>query len=83
VMTNSVTKRARKLALALSLAVAMALVATPALADDYDNQRSAHPLRIAAYIVHPIGLLIDTLIFRPAHWIGSHVPFKTIFGHTD
>ena len=37
--------------------------------------------RIVAYILHPVGVLIDYLVLRPAHWLGSHEPFSTIFGH--
>ena len=54
-----------------------------ALADRYEPKRAGHPLRIAAYIVHPIGVLIDYLILRPAHWVGDREPFTTIFGHED
>ena len=28
-------------------------------------------------------VLLDTLIFRPAHWLGSKESMRTIFGHTD
>ena len=47
------------------------------------RQYAGHPLRIVAYVLHPVGVLFDYLIFRPAHWIGSKEPMKTIFGHTD
>ena len=56
---------------------------TPVAADEYDSQRAAHPMRILGYILHPIGVILDTLIARPAHFIVSHEPFKTLFGHTD
>lgn len=49
----------------------------------YDPKRAGNPVRIAAYAVHPFGVLLDYLIFRPAWWIGQHEPFKTIFGVTD
>lgn len=51
--------------------------------DEYDSQQAGHPLRIAAYVLHPVGVIIDRLIFRPAWWIGSHEPFHTLFGRTD
>ena len=75
-------RRIRRIAATLAMAASL-LVAAPALADEYDPNSSGHPLRIAAYVVHPIGVIIDTLIFRPAHWIGSFEPFKTLFGHED
>ena len=73
----------RKLALAAALALAIALGAGPAQANQHDKRASGHPLRVAAYIVYPVGLLIETLIFRPAHWLVNHQPFTTIFGHDD
>lgn len=51
--------------------------------DDYDARQAGHPLRIAAYVLHPVGVIVDRLIFRPAWWIGSHEPFHTLFGRTD
>jgi hypothetical protein len=55
----------------------------PAAAEDYDESRTGHPLRILAYVVHPVGVILDTLIFRPVHWLGSHEPLKTLFGQED
>lgn len=82
-MPTSMRKRSRKLATALLLGFCCLSLAGPARADDYDSKRSGHPLRIIAYALHPVGVIVDRLIFRPAHWIGSHEPLKTLFGHTD
>ena len=71
-----------KLAAAL-LALAMLGGAAGAAADDYEPKRAGHPLRIVAYVIHPVGVVLDYLILRPAHWLGSQEPFKTIFGHED
>jgi hypothetical protein len=71
-------------ALLLALAVAIPLLGAPrARADEYDPQRAGHPVRIIAYILHPVGVAVDYLLLRPAHWVGHHEPFKTIFGHED
>jgi hypothetical protein len=51
--------------------------------DEYDSKEAGHPLRIVAYALHPVGVVIDRLIFRPAWWLGSHEPFHTLFGRTD
>jgi hypothetical protein len=72
----------RVVAAALTSVFLLALAA-PAMADEYDDERAGHPLRIVAYIVHPVGVVLDYLIFRPAHWVGSHEPFSTLFGHTE
>ena len=62
------------------VAAAFLAGATPSSAEEYHADRSGHPLRVLAYIVHPIGVILDTLIHRPLHWIGSHEPFKTLHG---
>ncbi len=46
----------------------------------YDSRRAGHPLRVAAYAVHPVGVILDTLIFHPAWWLGQHEPLRTLFG---
>jgi hypothetical protein len=55
--------------------------ALPAAADRYDPQEAGHPLRIVAYFVHPVGVLLDLVLFRPAHWVISHEPFASLTGH--
>lgn len=62
-------------------AAAIVLAGAPAVADEYDPQRAGHPMRIVAYAVHPVGVVLDLLIFRPAHWIGSFRPIALFFGH--
>lgn len=66
------------------LALALLALAVPSgAADDYDPKEAGHPVRIAAYILHPVGVILDRLIFRPAWWLGSHEPLRTLFGRTD
>ncbi len=54
-----------------------------AQADEYDPDRAGHPLRILAYVLHPVGVIADYLVFRPAHAIVHYEPLKTLFGHED
>jgi hypothetical protein len=71
-----------KTAVAGALAAAALLAAAaPARADDYDPRHAGHPLRIIAYALHPVGVAIDYLLMRPAHWLVHKEPAKTIFGH--
>jgi hypothetical protein len=65
---------------ALSLGLLLAL-ASPAAADEYDSSNAGHPVRLVAYLLHPVGVLIDYVLLRPAHWLVSNEPMKTIFGH--
>ena len=73
----------RKRLLACSLGLLLLSAALPAGADEYEKERAGHPLRIVTYVVHPIGVILDYVLLRPFHWIGSHEPFKTLFGHAD
>ncbi|MCH8889542.1 MAG: hypothetical protein IH827_00450 [Myxococcales bacterium] len=69
--------------LAAVAALAILAVASPAAAEEYDETYTGHPLRVIAYVLHPVGVILDTLIFRPFHWIGSHEPLKTLVGQRD
>ncbi len=69
---------------ALTLAAGLAVAAPgDALAREYQSSKAGHPLRIVAYVLHPVGVVLDYLVFRPAHWLISHEPLKTLVGHTD
>ncbi len=70
--------RATALALVGVLCLAFAAQAGPR----YNPRRAGHPLRVAAYAAHPIGVILDTLIFHPAWWLGQHEPLRTLFGVT-
>jgi len=82
-MQRTTLRRLRRPVAGGLLALGLLVSASPAAADEYDPTYAGHPLRIIAYVAHPIGVAFDYLLFRPAHWIGMHEPFKTIFGHTD
>ena len=64
-------------------AVLLLVSATPVAADDYDSANAGHPLRILAYVLHPVGVIFEYTLLRPAHWLVSQEPFKTVFGHKD
>ena len=81
-MRNARAHRTLVAALATALCLAFAAPGI-AHADRYDPQRAGHPLRIAAYALHPVGVILDYLIFRPGHWIGSHEPIRTLVGHPE
>lgn len=80
---NTLGLRRAGRALVAGAAMVILVGAAPAAAEDYKSTRSGHPLRILAYVTHPVGVIIDTLIFRPAHWIASFEPLKTLFGQKD
>jgi hypothetical protein len=57
--------------------------ATASRMSNYEPLRAGHPLRIAAYVLHPVGVILDYAIFRPFYWVGSHEPLRTLFGQDD
>ena len=73
----------RRIAATLAAFLLALSIANPSAADEYDSNNAGHPLKMVAYLLHPVGVVIEYLILRPAHWIGSHEPFKTAFGHED
>ena len=49
--------------------------------DDYDDSQS-NPLRIAAYLLYPVGFLAEWTLFRPFHFLVSATePQEAFFGH--
>ncbi|MEE2677898.1 MAG: hypothetical protein VX546_04895 [Myxococcota bacterium] len=69
---------------AAGLAAMLIAIAVPAGAnEEYDPEYAGHPVRIVAYVLHPIGVIVDYLILRPAFWVGSQEPFATLFGRDD
>ncbi len=73
----------RFLAVTLVAALLWIAPAAPASADDYNEDRVGHPVRVLAYLTHPVGVILDYVFYRPFHWVGSKEPFKTLFGHRD
>jgi hypothetical protein len=64
------------------LGVMLSLSVRPVLAapDEYDGTQ-AHPLRVAGYLVHPIGFTLEWLFFRPFHYVVSRPGLDQFFGH--
>ncbi|MBW2423790.1 MAG: hypothetical protein JRG86_06060 [Deltaproteobacteria bacterium] len=81
--TRSRCGRLRRVVLGSLMAIFFLGAASPAPADDYNSSEAGHPVRIVAYVLHPVGVLLDYLLLRPAHWLASHEPLKTIFGHEE
>lgn len=53
------------------------------VADPHDPTRAMHPVRVAAYALHPVGVALDWVLVRPAVWVARQQPFRTIFGYED
>jgi hypothetical protein len=61
----------------------LAWTALPAEAqtDRYDPKKAGNPLRLTAYVLHPVGVLIDYGLMRPCFWVVQREPFSKIFGY--
>jgi len=55
--------------------------AAHSMSDEYDDSMM-HPLRLAYYVLHPIGFAAEWLIGRPFHYIVSRPYLDQIFGYT-
>jgi outer membrane protein OmpA-like peptidoglycan-associated protein len=75
-------KVSRFAVLILALLLAFSPKLSFAESDEYDDSQS-HPLRVAAYLIHPVAFLVEWTIFRPLHYLVSATePQEAFFGHT-
>ena len=65
---------------AAAIGLVFALAGPASAVDAYDDGQ-AHPLRLAAYLLHPIGYLGEWLVTRPLHRIFSQDDLEPISGH--
>ena len=65
---------------AVASAAPEAVAPAPSVMASYEPERAGHPLRMIAYALHPVGVILDYVVFRPAYWIGSHEPLRTLIG---
>ena len=49
-------------------------------ADEYDDSQ-ANPLRILAYIIHPVGYTLEWLVTRPFHELVAQPDLEPVSGH--
>ena len=70
-----------RLLIIFALFGALTLTASPATAHDAYDDSESHPLRMIAYIVHPVGVLAEWTISRPLHFMASQEGNERFFGH--
>jgi outer membrane protein OmpA-like peptidoglycan-associated protein len=74
-------KTARWWVVSIVLLCALGTRVASAAPDEYDDSQS-NPLRIVAYLMHPVGWLAEWTIFRPFHFLVSATePQEAFFGH--
>jgi hypothetical protein len=64
----------------MTLLAVLAIPPSASAEERYDSSKAGNPVRIAAYAAHPVGVILDYMIFRPAWYIGGKEPFRTLFG---
>ena len=69
----------KRLIVCLGLAVGLAVA--PAYAHDAYDDSEANPLRLAAYVVNPVGFAIEWIAIRPIHFLVSQPQLERAFGH--
>jgi outer membrane protein OmpA-like peptidoglycan-associated protein len=74
-------KTTHSLVISLLVVFAFGTRVATAAPDEYDDSQS-NPLRIVAYLLHPVGWLAEWTLFRPFHFIVSATePQEAFFGH--
>jgi hypothetical protein len=58
-----------------------AVRAMEGVSDEYDDE-IMHPLRIAYYLIHPVGYTAEWLVGRPFHYLISRPYLDTFFGYS-
>ena len=72
--------------LAAAVLVASFLAMSPGMGRAADNSRDyedsiMHPLRLGAYLLHPVGFALEWLVGRPFHYIISRPYLDRVFGY--
>ncbi len=49
---------------------------------EYTNEDS-QPIRMMAYVLAPIGFMLEWTVARPAHWIATDSPIAPVFGEVQ
>ncbi len=79
-MSEKAERRTRTLHRATALGLAALFLASASVAQAASgdsryqyNDRDAHPARIVSYGLHPVGTILEWVILRPLHFVGSRL----------
>jgi outer membrane protein OmpA-like peptidoglycan-associated protein len=74
-------KRSKMAVLVFLVCLAMTPKPSFAVPDEYDESQ-ANPLRIAAYLLHPFGVITEWVLLRPFHYlVSANEQNEKLFGH--
>jgi hypothetical protein len=79
-LSRSWRSRILSFLIAVSLCAGFTVFVSQGWSEEYDPRGAGHPLRLVAYVLHPVGVLLDYCLLRPAYRIVQKEPFTTIFG---
>lgn len=77
----------KRLLVALMVASMMTLTARVASAEErYEDEQQyedafSNPLRLAYYVMYPIGFTVEWLVMRPFHYVVSRPGLDHVFGY--
>jgi hypothetical protein len=66
----------------LSLA-ALLISASPAISHEVAPEDAAQPVRMIAYVLHPVGYVLYQGVVRPLHGLASLPVMRDLFGHKE
>ena len=69
---NSCSGRCGGMVVVATVALAAVLLGPAASRAEY-HESGSNPLRIASYVVHPVGQALEWLVFRPLYAVGSRL----------
>jgi len=76
----------------LALITTVIAAPIPARAHDAYDDSESNPLRLAAYGLYPVGVMLEWIVMRPLHFVVStpqlerlsgHVPHESPFGEYE
>ncbi len=74
-------KRSKVIVLVFLICLAFTSKSGFAAPDEYDESQ-ANPFRIAAYLIHPFGVITEWLFLRPLHYlVSANEQNEKLFGH--
>ncbi len=73
--------KTKKVSAFICALVAMTLLAAPLTAHRWERSQSDNPLQLVAWVLHPVGLAGEYVIYRPMHWLVSQSYLDIVFGH--
>jgi outer membrane protein OmpA-like peptidoglycan-associated protein len=74
-------KRSKLIAIVFLVSLTLVDKTSLAAPDEYDESQ-ANPLRIAAYLLHPFGVITEWVLLRPFHYlVSANEQNEYLFGH--